>query len=276
MPLTLDAIDVLRKTSRTFFIPIIRLPGQVRDAVGSAYLCMRSIDEIEDHPALDPQEKVRLLLQTAEVLTEAAARGNLDPKPLQDLFEPHRKDLPKVTLALGSYAAMAPSTIATRVWSSVADMARQMAHWVQDEFTIRSEHDLDVYTYDVAGRVGELLNEIWLWYDGTRADQANAVGFGRGLQAVNIIRNRQEDLSRGVDFYPANWTDTELQAYILRQFDLADAYMDQLPKGPIREFCRVPLVLAKATVQALASGESKLSRSRVLELVGPEPEHLPG
>ena len=41
-----DFLRVLKDTSRTFFIPIVRLPQRLQEAVGSAYLCMRAIDEI--------------------------------------------------------------------------------------------------------------------------------------------------------------------------------------------------------------------------------------
>lgn len=49
---TKDAMTILKETSRTFFIPIAKLSGDVQKAVASAYLCLRAIDEIEDHPIL--------------------------------------------------------------------------------------------------------------------------------------------------------------------------------------------------------------------------------
>lgn len=269
MPLTAEALGVLRRTSRTFFIPIVRLPGRVRDAVGSAYLCMRSIDEIEDHPRLNDGDKIRLLHEIGEIFSEGAKAGKLDQDALQSLFEPYGDRLPGVTLALGRFAGMAPATIAGCVWSAVSGMAHQMAHWVQCGFAILTEADLDEYTYDVAGRVGELLTDIWRWYDGTESSAEYAVGFGRGLQAVNIIRNRQEDLHRGVDFWPPEWTLNDLHTYAQRQLRLADAYMNELPAGPVREFCRIPLMLATASLEAIMAGQPKLTRERVIELVGP-------
>jgi len=32
-----------------------------------------------------------------------------------------------------------------------------------------------------------------------------AIGYGRGLQSVNILRNGDEDKERGVTFYPPGW-----------------------------------------------------------------------
>ena len=49
MTLPSDVTRVLKNTSRTFFIPIARLPARLQETVASAYLSMRAIDEIEDH-----------------------------------------------------------------------------------------------------------------------------------------------------------------------------------------------------------------------------------
>ena len=54
-----NALTILQETSRTFYIPISRLPDRLLEAVASAYLCMRAIDEVEDHPDLDNFSKAR-------------------------------------------------------------------------------------------------------------------------------------------------------------------------------------------------------------------------
>jgi len=119
----------------------------------------------------------------------------------------------------------------------------------------------------VAGSVGLMLSDLWAWHDGTQTDRATAIGFGRGLQAVNILRNRQEDLSRGVDFFPDGWTEEQMFAYARRNLGYAEQYIRGLPEGPAMEFCRIPLALAIATLEMLAAGKSKLSRSDVLRVV---------
>ena len=52
---------------------------------------------------------------------------------------------------------------------------------------------MDVYTFAVAGAVGLILSEIWDWYEGSKTDRNLAVGYGRALQSVNILRNKLED-----------------------------------------------------------------------------------
>jgi len=140
-------------------------------------------------------------------------------------------------------------------------------YWAEINWTINTEADLDRYTFSVAGAVGLLLSDLWNWFDGTSTNRTNAIGFGRGLQAVNIVRNHREDLTRGVDFFPKGWNTGQMQAYARRNLALADAYTQSLPKGPALDFCQIPLTLAYATLNVLALGQEKLSRNDVLALV---------
>ena len=259
------AIEILRRTSRTFFVPVIQLPSDLRSAVGSAYLCMRGIDEIEDHPDLSKEEIAGLLEKASSILLAATEESHLSA--LSDTFSPFGKRLPEVTRALGKHALLAPEGVARAVWKSTAEMAHRMAFWARTEWQVTTEQDLDDYTYDVAGRVGELLTELWHWYDGTRASRELSIGYGRGLQTVNIIRNRQEDAERGVSFYPDGWSAGDMHDYARRQLSMGDEYLRALHAGPALDFCKVPLELAYATLDTILAGKSKLTRATVLELI---------
>jgi farnesyl-diphosphate farnesyltransferase len=266
-----NALEMLKKTSRTFFIPISRLPGSLQDAVMSGYLCLRAIDEIEDHPGLDNPTKTTLLHSISRTLQTTFAPGDF----LATLSR-YQHQLAEVTLRVGEWALLAPSTIAPRVWEATATMADRMAQWAENGWQIQTETDLDRYTFSVAGSVGLLLSDLWAWYNNTQTNRILAVGFGRGLQAVNIIRNHAEDLARGVDFFPSGWRAEDMQAYARRNLALADAYTSSLPPGPVLDFCTIPLALAYATLDSLARGESKLSRSEVLQIVEQSTSGRPG
>ncbi|MEM1368527.1 MAG: phytoene/squalene synthase family protein [Cyanobacteria bacterium P01_H01_bin.15] len=266
-----SALDILKRTSRTFFIPIARLPQGLQEAVAGAYLCMRAIDEIEDHPHLANPDKARLLrlislnLQAGTELatvstfsdrleTTARELGFLDP-------------LPEVSLRIGEWALLPPKEIAPRVWDATAAMADRMAYWSEVNWQIESESDLDRYTFSVAGAVGLLLSELWAWFDGTQTSRQDAIGFGRGLQAVNILRNHQEDFHRGVSFFPPGWQVTDLDAYARRNLALADSYVKSLKGGPALDFCQIPLTLAYGTLDVMSLGRGKLSRNEVIALL---------
>lgn len=256
------ADSILRATSRTFYLSIVELPPGLKEAVMSAYLSLRAIDEIEDHPTLDRSIKTELLLD----IGSCHKPSNLGTSRLSAKFAAHRDELPEVTIHLDQWLDLAPRAVASHIRNANVAMARRMAWWVGKDWRIRTREDLDSYTFAVAGAVGSLLSDLWFWYDGTRSCHEDAIAFGRGLQAVNILRNRPEDLARGVDFFPDGWTADALQTYARDNLLRADAYVEALTPGPAKEFCRPPLALAYATLDALARGESKLSRNVVLQL----------
>ncbi|KEF41835.1 MAG: phytoene synthase [Cyanobium sp. CACIAM 14] len=265
MSLRSDALQTLKDTSRTFYIPIRRLPDGLLEAVSSAYLCMRAIDEVEDHPSLDNVTKTSLLRRIS--LNFQAANGERSSVSFGDGLQAPDNDLAEVSQRIGEWASLAPSAIAPRIWDATAAMADRMAYWAECSWRIETEAELNQYTFSVAGSVGLLLSDLWAWYDGTQTDRTLAVGFGRGLQAVNILRNQREDISRGANFLPVGWDRSQMHAYASRNLSLADAYTNQLAPGPILDFCRIPLTLAHGTLQAMALGDLKLSRARVMQLI---------
>src|SRR5260370_1173565 len=106
-------MDTLRTTSRTFFIPIRRLPAGLQEAVASAYLCMRAIDEIEDHAQLERRVKIRQLRSVSQLLQ---AQSDVDTFARDDFsaaFADQQDLLPAVTLGLADWACYAPNSIAS-------------------------------------------------------------------------------------------------------------------------------------------------------------------
>lgn len=267
MSLNQDATEILKQTSRTFYLSIVQLPPLIREAVMSSYLLLRAIDEIEDHDGLDKTTKVRLL---CAVSTEIRQRPDPGAHHFSAIFRPHRDQLQEVTNRIDEWLALAPKAIAPTIHRAASTMAQRMAYWVDNGWLIRTKRDLDRYTFSVAGAVGVLLSDLWAWYDGTPSRKSDAIRYGRGLQAVNILRNRAEDLARGVDFFPDGWNETRFLLYARNNLSRGDAYVAGFSTEPAHEFCRGPQALAHATLDALERGESKLSRSAVLEILGPQ------
>ncbi|WP_099156658.1 squalene/phytoene synthase family protein [Virgibacillus ndiopensis] len=257
-----EAMHMLKLTSRTFYIPISLLKPTLKKTVASAYLCMRAIDEIEDHEELESETKQQLLRSTSELL-----KTKFDNEAYRKLLKPYESLLPEVTLRLGDWITVCPIDIVEKIKESTSVMATGMADWVEKEWYIQNKQDLDDYTYYVAGLVGVMLSDIWEWYDGTSTDRELAIAYGRGLQAVNILRNQQEDSERGVKFVPDGWTRVDLFAYTEKNLALADEYMNAITTKNILLFCKIPLALAKRTLKALKSGKEKMSRTEVEEVV---------
>jgi farnesyl-diphosphate farnesyltransferase len=257
------AEEVLKSTSRTFFIPISRLPSGLKEAVMSAYLCMRAMDEIEDHPTLPSSIKIELLRSICSVLQEEP----FNESRIKAIFSPYSSQLEQVTLDLLDWIRLSPPSAVPDILKATSTMSAGMADWVAKEWRITSEQDLDQYTYFVAGLVGVMLSDLWRWYDGIETDRELAVAFGRGLQAVNIIRNRHEDKSRGVNFFPVGWELDDMFDYARRNLSYGDKYLRSIKPGPVHSFCHIPLSLAFGTLKAIGMGQAKLTRADVTAIV---------
>jgi farnesyl-diphosphate farnesyltransferase len=227
---------VIRAYSTTWYDPVVAMPPRLNEALSAAYLCMRAIDEIEDHPHLDGETKGAVLNGVSRILQTRFAQGDFDTA-----FADHREALPEVTQRLGEWAALAPPEIAPRVLETFSTMAERMATWAKCGWRIREKRDLDRYTYAVAGTLVLMLSDLWAWYDGTSTNRTDGVGYGRALQAVNIIIDRVEDTKRCVDFWPNGWGLADMVRYARQELARADAYVAELPTGPARTFCDVPL-----------------------------------
>lgn len=263
----LDMLAALKETSRTFYLPVVRLPGGLREAVACGYLCMRGLDEIEDHPGLSSSAKVDLLGRLSLAFQGQSSLEAFDRVPIDQALQLHRETLPDVSLRLADWAMLAPAAIAPRIWETVAAMADRMAYWAGVNWMIGSLEDLDRYTFGVAGSVGILLCDLLAFFEGAQVDRSQALLFGRGLQIVNIVRNRPEDLARGIDFFPPSYTAERLAAYARECLERAEAYALTVPSRAFLAIYQIPLKLAYATLDAIARGESKLTREAVLALV---------
>ncbi len=160
-----DPMTILKETSRTFFIPISKLVPQIREAVASAYLCLRAIDEVEDHPTLPNSKKAKLLREVSMSL-QTYSKATSDP---QNIAQGWLLDdsLPEVSRRIGEWIFYCPVDIRPRVIEATVAMSDRMANWAEVNWKINNESDLDAYTFSVAGAVGILLSDLWAWFQGT-------------------------------------------------------------------------------------------------------------
>lgn len=257
-----ESMHMLKKTSRTFYIPITFLKAKLKRSVASAYLSMRAIDEIEDHETVESETKQQLLHAISNLLTKS-----FDRQAYATLIEPHAHILPPVTKRLADWLQLCPEDIVMKVQSSTGEMAQGMAKWVSKDWVIKTKEDLDDYTYYVAGLVGCMLSDLWKWHDEVDTEQHLAIAFGRGLQAVNILRNREEDQERGVTFFPDGWSRADMFQYAETNLQMADEYLNDIQNRRILLFCKIPLRLAHGTLSALAKGDEKITRDEVNRIV---------
>lgn len=254
-----EAKKMLKETSRTFYIPIMFLKKDLRSAVASAYLVFRAIDEIEDDEQLDHHLKHDLLMQVSELFKKP-----FDQEQYVEILGDTAEQLPEVARRIQEWIDFCPQEALPILMDSASEMAYGMAKWSKRNWQIETKEDLDDYTYYVAGLVGTMLSDMWALYGEEETNRELAIGYGRGLQAVNILRNEDEDYDeRGVSFMPTGWTRDDLFAYAKENLAQADLYMESLTKKNIILFCRLPLALAHKTLKAMEEGREKMTRAEV-------------
>lgn len=258
-----DAMRMLKETSRTFYIPITFLKKELKSAVASAYLIFRAIDEIEDDEQLTNDVKHDILMQVSGLF-----KAPFDNEAYLNILGETKEILPDVAVRLEEWIDACPEEAMPIVMPAAHEMAVGMAKWAKVNWHIETEEDLDDYTYYVAGLVGVMLSDLWELYEDEKTDRDLAIGYGRGLQAVNILRNEDEDMDeRGVSFVPTGWSRDDLFDYANKNLAKADEYMTSLTKRSVKLFCRLPLALAHKTLAAMEQGREKMTRSEVEETV---------
>lgn len=298
----MNSRELLRIASRTFAIGIERLPGVLCEATTVAYLLLRVSDYLEDNEEMPSDEKIALLNLWVNVLREEARLEELteqfstaDTSNPDAIVAQHTQD---VVLHLRSLPAPVQEIIVYHVIKSTQGMAR----WTERGPRVDDEKDLDDYMFEVAGRVGYLVTQLFAWYSLNIRRKENemmplAREFGLGLQTVNVIRGLREDFDRGWIYVPKNFLarigisqeqlfDPEHRQQALKVLDLmtdkaerhlrqALQYVKALPwwQHGIRLGCIFPLMFAIRTLaisrrNALVfESEAKITREEVKRIV---------
>jgi len=201
--------QMVRQVSRTFALSIEQLPRALEETVGLAYLLLRVSDLLEDHASMPTGRKVDLLQRWAAVLEGSAPVETLtDNLADLDSTDPEVEVAQKADLVMQMLAALPPAAqeiIVRHVHASTLGMAR----WQQHGPFVEDEAALDDYMHEVAGRVGYLVTELFIWNYPALEPRKNQLmplsrECGLALQTVNVIRGLHKDYERGWVFVPVN------------------------------------------------------------------------
>ena len=298
----MDAKNLLRTASRTFALGIERLPGTLCEATTIAYLLLRVSDYLEDNEEMDTDRKVVLLNQWVNVLREEADIDTLASQfTLADTTNPDAivaQHSGEILMQLRSLPPAVQEIIVRHVIHSTQGMAR----WTKIGPNVADEKEMDDYMFEVAGRVGYLVTQLFAWYSFTIRRKEKEImplarEFGLGLQTVNVIRGLREDFERGWVYVPKKFLsemgltkeqlfDADNRERALQVLDLltdkaerhlrgALKYVKALPwwQHGIRLGCIFPLMFAIRTLAVcrrnaqVFESEAKITRADVKKIV---------
>lgn len=229
---------LLREVSRSFYLTLRLLPVRVRPTIALAYLLARLSDTKADGATSDAE---RELLAREEELRTAL-------KESEDKEE-----------------------IAT-VWATIQEGQDFDGTRFPPGAPALSPAELDRYTYLVAGCVGDFWTRVCAKHLPHFArlphDEMLEAGvqFGKGLQYVNVLRDRAADSSLGRVYLPRESFNHALA--IARGHLLgAEKYVKALRIRRLRMACALPLLLGRETLDLIEKNPDaprvKVARSRV-------------
>ena len=203
--------EILRRTSRSFYLTIRLLPRAVRDDIALAYLLARAMDTMAD-TATAPEGERRHLLRAAR---ESLGRAEIAGYDAAAWAGRHRDAaerslllaLPDLWRRMGERDEAARRPMITVMGSILEGQIFDLERFTPEAAPLTGE-ELERYTYLVAGSVGEFWTDLCAARLGHFSNEphklmgARARHYGQGLQLVNILRDRRMDAALGRVYVP--------------------------------------------------------------------------
>ncbi len=209
---------ILQSVSRSFYLTIKFLPRPLRDPVSLAYLLARATDTIADTASIAVEVRLTNLLALARVIA-----GELDFAAIAEAlrnFAAHQSDpaerklienLPDCFAWLEKMDPADRTDIRAVLQTIVKGQELDLRRFGDPATAVplRSAAELDEYTYLVAGCVGEFWTNVGFRrlppFARRSPDEMKKLGidYGKGLQLINILRDRAADEKNGRLYFPA-------------------------------------------------------------------------
>ena len=286
---------LLAAVSRSFYLSLRFLPPPVRGALSVGYLLARAADTMADVEASPAAERLGLLAQFRTALTEgpdaeflkrarafAAKVAHAGERELLERLAECFGQLGKLT----ADAQEKTRTVLGHILDGMTLDLRRFPDAAQLR-SLRSDAELEDYTWLVAGAVGEFWTAICaagLPGVFTRKEaEMTALGgrFGQGLQLINILRDQAGDAVIGRCYLPAQsllaaglsgevvWPATDWKPWQTVRQELISRARHYLKDGWTYAASQRSIRLRFATLMPLLIGEGTLQQMESLPPDGP-------
>jgi len=281
--------ELLKQTSRSFYLTLRVLPRAIRPQIGLAYLLARTTDTIADTEIVPVAQRLEALQKLRErILGTSNAGLNFGELAKQQGLPAERMLLERVEEALAVLHGLAETDLklVCKVLDTITsgqelDLRRFGSATGEKIIALQNDAELDDYTYRVAGCVGEFWTEMCQehLFPAMKLDATKLLGdgvrFGKGLQLVNILRDLPRDLHAGRCYFPADKlaevglapldllspaNETKFRPLYNRYLDLAEShltagwnYTNTIPDGHmrVRLACAWPILIGLETLKRL-------------------------
>lgn len=261
---------LLKAVSRSFYLSMAFLPKPMRRGIALGYMLARATDSVADTSTANSQRREAVLramgcsvaahaaVDGEEILLAdlAGAMAEAQQKPSEaELLRRFGDCLSALRALPEGEAKLVRRVLATIIEGQIWDITYFRAHQC-----VSCDDETRQYTYSVAGCVGEFwtrLGVLTLGRDFCEPDRLElmveaGVRYGRGLQLINILRDRGEDEQRGRRYLcsdPLKWMD-RTERYLRDGLD----YSRRLRRFSLRFASMLPALIGLKTLRLIRSG----------------------
>src|SRR6478736_3852746 len=293
--------DLLKQTSRSFYLTLRVLPQAIRPQISLAYLLARTTDTIADTEIVPVPQRLAVLQKLRDRIRAAGGTPlELGVMARHQGSTGERLLLEQVEVALDALGRLATEdlrlvrlVLETIISGQELDLQRFGTASGENIIALQNDPELDDYTYRVAGCVGDFWTRMCRTHLFPRAKindpdfLVDAIRFGKGLQLVNILRDLPADAKKGRCYLPADKLAEagltpadllspvsigKLRPHYDRYLDRAEAhlaagwnYTNTIPRGQmrVRLACAWPVLIGVKTLQRLRTENVLDGKQRV-------------
>jgi farnesyl-diphosphate farnesyltransferase len=282
---------ILNAISRTYAIPIGRLPNEIKLIVSNAYILFRIADSIEDSPHLSLDQKKKLFYLFDIALIDVTKQHQFQLQMLELIGSDRLSELivledhfDSVFEVFNEVEKNYQRIITQRLRITMNGMIKYAKRKSNSSVMIESRAMLDEYIFFVAGNVGyliyDILSEKKIFDKKDPRIKPFCLNLGQSLQLTNILIDKNEDAQHGRYWFPGSSSlgqrSIALYANEVSEKIRQCIYFFQslnYPHKGIKFFIIFPAYLALATMQKIilnphfrSKNEIKLTRSEIYKL----------
>ncbi len=267
--------SLVRDVSRSFYFTLRLLPRSVRSGITLAYLLARASDTLADTSCMEVSARLQVL-QTLRKFSQGKESGCdlvTIGLPTQSQTNPaERRLLEQLPELLKKLKTHPDREEIQQVWSHILE--GQIFDLTHPFFAPLNSEQLDRYTFLVAGCVGKFWTQLCSKkiprFASLPIQRMEELGicYGKGLQLINILRDREEDASRGRIYILKE----DVASYRTTAFQAMRAGMEYAIAVNRPLFCYATLLPALIGIRTLRlihpeSGKVKISRAEVRRIL---------
>jgi len=277
---------ILQSVSRSFYLSIKFLPRPLREPVSLAYLLARATDTIADTATIPAPTRLTTLQAFARVIagetnfdSVAEALGNFASQQSEARERTLIENLRGCITWLEQLEAADREDIRAVLRTILTGQELDLRRFGDPAAvtSLQTAAELDEYTWLVAGCVGEFWTKLGFRKTppfSTRSPNEMiklGIDYGKGLQLINVLRDRGADRRAGRSYLPAQELATRPEAEVFAHWlDSAETqigagleYCVALTSRRIRFATVLPALIGARTISLLRVAESGVEKVKV-------------